>query len=411
MATKNSKMDRRTFLKKTGLSSASSLLALSAGLAGSASAALTAQGPDKKNTEMPTRVLGKTGVPVSVLSLGGMIDFTTDSILLRMALKMGVTYWDTAHSYSNGNSEIGIGNYFEKYPEDRKKIFLATKSSGKNDPEGMTERLELSLSRLKTGFIDLYLMHGIKDPDALTPEIKAWVDRKKKEGKIRFFGFSTHGNMDKMLLHASRLDFIDAIMTTYNTDVMEEDGMKTAVDACRNAGIGLVAMKTQGARFKLFASSQSASVTESFMKAGYTLEQAKLKAVWQDQRFAAACSQMKNIAMLRDNAAAATDGKKLTGLDLERLRNLAQNSCHLYCQGCMQCEIAMGGQTRIPDILRQMMYYNAYGEPRTARQEFNEIPKHIRENIAVIDYGPAERVCPNKIEIGRIMKEAAGLLA
>ncbi len=411
MSEKTKKMDRRTFLKKTGLGSASSLLALSAGLTGSASAALTAQSPVIKEVEMPTRVLGKTGVPVSVLSLGGMIDFTTDSILLRMALKMGVNYWDTAHSYANGQSEIGIGNYFEKNPGDRKKIFLTTKSSGKNDPEGMTERLEISLSRLKTDYIDLYLMHGLKDPDTLTPEISAWADGKKKEGKIRFFGFSTHGNMARMLLHASGQGFIDAIMATYNTDVMEDDDMKAAVDACAKAGIGLVAMKTQGARFKLLGSSAAASATESFMNAGYTLEQAKLKAVWQDQRIAAICSQMKNMAMLRDNAAAASDGKKLTGRDLNRLQQLAQSSCHLYCRGCMQCEIVMGGQTRIPDVLRQMMYYNAYGEPGVARQQFHEIPEYIRKNIALIDFAPAERVCPNQIEIGKIMKEAAVLLA
>ena len=49
--------------------------------------------------------------------------------MLRQAVKWGVTYWDTANSYEGGNSEMGIGKYFEKFPEDRKKIFLVTKST------------------------------------------------------------------------------------------------------------------------------------------------------------------------------------------------------------------------------------------------------------------------------------------
>jgi hypothetical protein len=76
---------------------------------------------------MPTRLFGNTDSSVSILSLGGSLHLPLT--MLRIAFKWGVTYWDTAHSYMGGNSEKRIGKYFLQFPEDRKKIFLVTKSN------------------------------------------------------------------------------------------------------------------------------------------------------------------------------------------------------------------------------------------------------------------------------------------
>ncbi len=77
-----------------------------------------------------------------------MFDIPNNQLLMRQAVKWGVTYWDTANSYEGGNSEQGIGKYFAQYPEDRKKIFLVTKSTAWTKA-GMTEHLELSLERMQ----------------------------------------------------------------------------------------------------------------------------------------------------------------------------------------------------------------------------------------------------------------------
>ena len=104
---------RRQFLKTTG--------AAGLGLLASSAAAdfLSAQEPPL----VPTRPFGKTGVNVAILSMGGMFDIPNNQLMLRQAVKWGVTYWDTANSYEGGNSELGIGKYFAKYPEDRKRFF------------------------------------------------------------------------------------------------------------------------------------------------------------------------------------------------------------------------------------------------------------------------------------------------
>ncbi len=81
-----------------------------------------------KAPSIPKRKLGKTGVEVSILSLGGMFDTVNNQLLLRQAYNWGVTYWDTAEGYGNGLSEEGMGRFFTRNPEARKEIFLVTKS-------------------------------------------------------------------------------------------------------------------------------------------------------------------------------------------------------------------------------------------------------------------------------------------
>ena len=147
-----------------------------------------------------------------------------------------------------------------------------------------------------------------------------------------------------------------------------------------------------------------------FMKKGYTLEQAKLKVVWEDKRISVCLSEMTNMTMIRDNVAAATDSVKLTEKDRDMLDRLAQYNRSYYCHGCLACESVMGYESRIPDVLRYMMYFNSYGKTDDARRLFKELPEHIRAGLASRDYSAAERVCPNKIEIGKAMQEAVRLM-
>ena len=195
--------------------------------------------------DMPRRAFGKTGEMVSALALGGIFDTRQNQLLLNQALKMGVTYWDTAEGYINGASEEGMGQYFEKHPEDRKKVFLVSKAKTK-DPEGLTKSLSESLGRLKSSYVDLYFFHGVDNAAKdLTPEVKQWAEKAKSEGKIKYFGFSAHTNVEDNLEAAAKLGWVDGIMMAYSFRTMGTDRMKAAVDACVKAGIGLTAMKTQ----------------------------------------------------------------------------------------------------------------------------------------------------------------------
>jgi aryl-alcohol dehydrogenase-like predicted oxidoreductase len=198
-----------------------------------------------ESVSVPTRPFGKTGIEVPILGFGTSLHVAFSQLLLRQAVKWGVTYWDTANTYMGGNSEKAIGKYFGKYPEDRKKIFLVTKTHA-GTAKSRTRDLNLSLERMQTDYIDLFFIHSVWSADELDNQTKSWAKQAKAAGKIRLFGFSTHSNMQECLLGGAKLDWIDGIMMTYNYRLMHTDDMRRAVDACVKTGIGLTAMKTQG---------------------------------------------------------------------------------------------------------------------------------------------------------------------
>ena len=214
------------------------------------------------------------------------------------------------------------------------------------------------------------------------------------------------------MLAAAKLGWIDGIMMSYNYRLMVKDKMKKAVDACVKAGIGLTAMKTQAAfTAHLYSSIGSETddalkMTESFLKKGYTEEQAKLKAVWENPNIASICSAMSNMTILQANVAAALNKKNLSEGDKRRLQQYAQQTAPGYCAGCADiCESAVDHGIPISDIMRYSMYNHSYGDRDGALTLFNALPADIKTNILKANYSKAEKYCPQKIQIGKVLKK------
>ncbi len=392
---------RRDFIK-TAAGAGLGLLAASAG-----AEALAAAEP----VAVPTRPFGKTGIQVPILSLGGMFDIPSNQLMLRQAVKWGVTYWDTANSYEGGHSELGIGKYFAKSPEDRKKIFLVTKS-GAWSVKGMTEHLNLSLERMQTDVIDLFFVHAIRRIATMDADIKRWGEKAKAEGKIRLFGFSTHSNMEECLLDAAKLGWIDGIMLTYNYRLMHTDEMRRAVDACTRAGIGLTAMKTQGGGQVRTGEAEELALGGRFVQSGFSQGQAKLKAVWENPQIASICAQMPSMALLAENTAAAVNRTQLAAGERELLSEHARASAAGYCAGCTGiCEPALAAAVPVGRVMRHLMYCRSYGNREDARRRFQRIDPRTRALMGDADYAAAEARCPQGMPIGRLMREALAELA
>jgi predicted aldo/keto reductase-like oxidoreductase len=392
---------RRQFLKTAGAAGLG-LLAASA-----AADPLSAQEPPR----VPTRPFGKTGVNVAMLSMGGMFDIPNNQLMLRQAVKWGVTYWDTANSYEGGNSELGIGKYFAKYPEDRKGIFLVTKSAAWT-LKGMREHLDQSLERLRTDYVDLFFVHSVRGISSMDRDMQQWGAKAKAEGKIRFFGFSTHSNMEECLLGAAPLGWIDGIMLAYNYRLMHTDAMRRAVDACAKAGIGLTAMKTQGGGQVLTNTPDELKLAGRFVQSGFTEGQAKLKAVWENPQIASICSQMPSMVLLSQNTAAAVNRARLSAGERELLDQHALATAAGYCAGCTGiCEPALAASVPVGRVMRYLMYARSYGNRGFARSRFQALPDQTRAMMARLDYTAAEAGCPQKMPIGRLMREALVELA
>jgi len=367
---------------------------------------------EPKYPQLPRRKLGKTGLDVPHLSFGAMFDITQNQLLLRKALQWGINYWDTAHNYAGGNSERGIGMFLKKNPEVRNDIFIVSKASGANSPAEVEKHLQTSLKRMNTDYIDLYYgVHALSNPAQLTDELKQWAADAKKRGLIRYFGFSTHKNMAQNLAAAARLDWIDAIMTTYNFRVMQKPELDAAIDACHKAGIGLIAMKVIAVGQKGKTEGDD-KIISHFRRKGFTEEQAKIKAVLEDKRISSALVTMRSVAQLTTNVAAALDKTKLTKQDKAVLKEYAQQSCGGYCAGCADiCDAALPGTPYVSDIMRYLMYHNSYGDKTRAKELFAQIPTDVRARLLSTDYSLAEAHCPQRMPIAELMAEAVGKLA
>jgi predicted aldo/keto reductase-like oxidoreductase len=393
-------LSRREFLKKTGVLGLGSIVTPLARISGyGVNPAIASE------MSVPTRPFGRTGVNVSILSLGGMFDTIGNQLLLRQAVKWGVTCWDTANSYSGGRSEEGFGRYFQKYPEDRKKIFLVTKS-GAWSQSGMTRHLNVSLERMKTYYIDLFFVHGISRIGDVSG-MKLWAEKAKSDGKIKLFGFSTHTNMEECLSDAAKLGWIDGIMMTDNYRLMRSDQMRRAVDACSKAGVGLTAMKTQGGGAVRSDTEVEMNMAGRFLSKGFTDGQAKLKSVWENEMISSICSQMPTLSLLMGNVQAAVMAGRLSEKDRELLDLYAGKTASDYCCGCTHiCEPTLSDAIPVGDMMRCLMYSRSYGDPARGKEEFRRIPPWNVSRIAEADYTLAEQRCPQKMPIGKLMREA-----
>jgi predicted aldo/keto reductase-like oxidoreductase len=203
-------------------------------------------------------------------------------------------------------------------------------------------------------------------------------------------------------------------MLTYNFQVMNTPKMQEAIKAASQAGIGLVAMKTQAGRPGKHEVGGVAKLEmcEHFLKRGFTDKQAKLKIVWENPDIASICSYMPNLTILSANVAAALDQTKLSREEVESVRRYALETRGSYCAGCGKiCQEAVGGTIPVNEVMRCLMYYQYYGEPELARLTFAGLPEEVRRWLTEVDYSQAEQACPNGLAIKDLVRQASELLA
>lgn len=354
--------------------------------------------------QVPRRVLGKTGESIPILLVGCAMSFDQRfDPRLAEAMRFGVNYFDTADCYAGGTSETAIGHFVRRLGN-RKAVWITTKSCP-HDVPGMLRTLEQSLQRLQTDYVDLFFLHALVHKERLSPEMKRTVTDLKQAGKIRYFGFSCHNHtVAELLQEAARLDWIDAVMFKYNFREYGNRELNDAMDACHKAGVGLIAMKTQGS-----AASFEEHV-KKFEGSRFNRHQAVLKAVWADPRITAAVSHMDTLEKMKQNIAAALDRRELTEADRAALMQYAAQTRCGYCAGCDHiCGAALPPDIRVADTLRFLTYHDAYGDPEKARMLFARLPPAAR-HWEHVDFTAAARLCPNGVNLPALMQRAAQVL-
>jgi hypothetical protein len=191
--------------------------------------------------------------------------------------------------------------------------------------------------------------------------------------------------------------------------------MQEAIEACHKAGIGLIAMKTQGMRPRGPVNPADVEADKKmiahFTDKGFTEGQAKIKMVLDDKRISTVCSSMGTTSMLMTNIAAVLDKTSLTAEDKNVFSRYAQETCTGYCAGCSHICGPLAAGVPVSDIMRALMYHNSYGDKAGAKEVFAQIPAEIRNRLLSVDYSAAEAHCPNRMPIGRIVADAAVLFS
>ncbi len=352
-------LNRRGFLR-TSIAGAAGIVALSPSLASAATS--------EQQKDIILRTLGKTGMNIPVISFGVMR--ADNPNLCKAAYEKGIKLFDTANVYQNGNNEIMLGNLLKDYP--RNSFYLATKikpagvdSDGK--PSDLTtaddflSKFNTSLSRLKMDYVDILYVHDVRSPELLEckPVISA-LNKLKKEGKVRFVGFSTHLNQPDVINAAASMNRWDVVLTAYNFKQSYANELNNAIKKASQAGIGIIAMKTMaGGGFLDKDKSKPINST------------AALKWVLSNPDVTTTIPGMTDFDQLDLNVKILSD----ISISEDEKKDLfvARAEKGLYCTGCANCISTCPVNLPVPDLMRAYMYAYGYSSPAMAKTLLTEL--------------------------------------
>ena len=299
------------------------------------------------------RTLGKTGLKLPVVSMGVMNSDNPN--LVRAALASGIVMLDTAHGYQRGTNETMIGGVIKGRPRDS--YVIATKVPGnprdrrtgafsaETKGAAFLEMFNTSLRRLELDYVDILYLHNVlaRDQVLYEPLLEA-LQTAKKQGKARFIGVSTHGNEPEVILAAMEGKVHDVVLTAYNFRQDHRDELRKTIAAAAQAGLGIVAMKTQ------------AGVYWDREKQNKISMRAALKWVLNDPNVTTAIPGFTTFDQLEEDISVMED-LALTEQEMKDLKMEVHGG--LYCQQCGQCLAFCRQQLPVPSLMRSYMY--AYG--------------------------------------------------
>lgn len=240
------------------------------------------------------RPLGKTGFKISDISMGAGVD----DAVIQYAYERGINYFDTADSYYNGKGEEAFGRALKRV---RDKVVISTKhmvEPGWNK-ETLMEKVNASLKRLGSDYVDMLFVQGVGDPALFkNEEILSAYRTLKEQGKYRFLCFSTH-DTDTVVPAAIESGLFSAAMLMYIPSMFQKmDEMHERLHA---AGIGIIAMKA-------LRGGEAAKVLES-ADPGATFAQASIRWALRDRKISTVLISMRTFEHIDEYLKSSGSGR------------------------------------------------------------------------------------------------------
>ena len=344
---------------------------------------------------------------------GSAIDYNKAEREVMLAVEKGVNYFDTAYLYP-GSEEL-MGRIFESN-NCREKVYLATKLPQymMRSAAAIGKTFHEELSRLRTDYIDYYLMHMFTDiaewERLKTLGIEDWIARQKESGRIRNIGFSYHGETEMFLQILDAYDW-DFCQIQYNYLDEHSQAGRRGLQAAAEKGIPVIIMEPLrgGKLVDLPDRAKEALAADSH---GYTPAELGLRWLWNQSGVTCVLSGMNSEEQVLENCRIASEAEPghLTDEDLdivEQIKKIIREREKVGCTGCRYCMPCPRGV----DIPGNFYYYNLKYMEKNSRTRFEfaqtmGLRKQPGFASQCVGCGKCEQHCPQHINIREKLKEA-----
>ena len=374
------------------------------------------------------REMGDTDEKVSILGFGCMrlptdgryehIDRKKATSLLDFALESGVNYLDTAYTYhginlrEGGDSELFLGEYLQDKVV-REDVYLSTKLPSWliNENRDLDKYLNSQLKRLKTDYIDFYLLHSVKERNWSHLEevgVLDFLDAALADGRIRYTGFSSHDNTELFN------DVVDAYkwdMCLIQYNYLDENiqvgrkGLKHA----NSRKMGVAVMEPlKGGVLADYIPEEIAEIWDNAPVQRTPAEWA-LRYLWNHKEINTVLSGMHNMQHLVENIFTAAEGEpqSLTSQELkimEEVKKLYKDKIAVECSRCEYCMPCPNG-VNIPQCLSYLNQAAMLNDAQNVHTQYHFMLKDDEKADNCLGCGLCEEICTQNIPIREKIKQ------
>lgn len=335
---------------------------------------------------MKFRMLGKTGLNVSVMGFGGIpiqrISAEEAVKVVHQALDAGINFFDTARNYTDSEEKLGAAFHGR-----RDEAIIATKSMARSK-KGMAEDIRRSAKLFGAQYIDLYQMHNVKTAEDLDKVLAPGgaleaLQEAKREGLVKHIGIT--GHIKDILIKALRTQLLETVQVPFNA--VETDGAAELFRLAQDTNTGVIIMKPLAG-------------------GAFSNAQAALKYIL-SHPVTTVIPGMDSVQQARENAGIGTGDYQLSDEESKLLQGEVARLGQAFCRRCEYCQPCPAG-VNIPAMFLLEGYYDRYNLQQWAIERYAAVD--VKAD-ACEDCGVCEEKCPYDLPIREMLPRLHGKLA